>query len=641
HEPAGTHQRSGGARQPGRAQVLPSVLPAARLFIVTRGSQAVSPGDPVEPLGAPAWGVGRVLWQQELTGQRGRLIDLALEGGACPANRSAEAEALLREVLAVGAATDDDEVALRDPHRRVSRLRPATGLTRPLPLSLRADGSYLVTGAFGALGRLLCRTLVRRGARRLILVGRTPVPGRDQWSALDPATPAGSCAGFVRELEALGAQPIPVSLDICDEARLADWLADYRARHLPPIRGVFHLAGQVRDALLPDMDRKAFDAGYRPKVAGAHLLHRHLRDEPLDHFVLFASIASVLTTAGQTNYAAGNAFLDALAHHRRANGLPALSLDWGPWATGMIEELGLIEHYRHARGMTSLSPSAGMAVLERTIGQDRAQLLVATVADWPLFRSWYASPPPLLAELGHTAETSAADTPGSLPELFRSAGPQERRHLVAEHFTALVADVLRVKPERVDPSVTLTSLGLDSLLAMELRARISTGFGVPLPVVALLSGRPVEELVTEVHDALADPSTAGLEVRATAAEQHTDEHRYPLTYNQKALWFLRQLHPDAYAYNIGGAVEVRTELDPELMFAAFRVLLDRHPALRANFLLDQGQAVQVISPRPTPDTGLLDVQDRAWPDIHRLIVAEYRRPYDLEHDPLVRLRPRH
>ncbi|MGW8698201.1 non-ribosomal peptide synthetase/type I polyketide synthase [Streptomyces eurythermus] len=620
------------------AQVLPSALSATRLFIVTRGSQAVSPADPVEPFGAPAWGVGRVLWQQELPAQRGRLIDLDPEGGARPADRKAEADALLREILAVGEATDDDEVALRGPRRCVNRLRPAIGLTRPLPLSLRPDGSYLVTGAFGALGRLLCRTLVRRGARRLILVGRTPVPARDQWPALDPATPVGSCVGFVRELEALGAQPIPASLDICDEARLTDWLADYRARGLPPIRGVFHLAGQVRDALVADMDRTAFDAGFRPKVAGAHLLHRHLRDEPLDHFVLFASIASVLTTAGQTNYAAGNAFLDALAHHRRANGLPALSLDWGPWATGMIEELGLIEHYRHARGMTSLSPSAGMAVLERTIGQDRAQLLVATVADWPLFRSWYASPPPLLAELGNTAEASAADAPGSLPELFRSADPQQRRHLVAEHFTALVADVLRVKPERVDPSATLTSLGLDSLLAMELRARISTGFGVPLPVVALLSGRPVEDLVTEVHDALADPSAAGLEGQVTVAEQHTDEQRYPLTYNQKALWFLRQLHPDAYAYNIGGAVEVRTELDPELMFTAFRVLLDRHPALRANFVLDQGQAVQVISPRPTPDTGLLDVQDRAWPDIHRLIVEEYRRPYDLEHDPLVRLR---
>ena len=115
--------------------------------------------------------------------------------------------------------------------------------------------------------------------------------------------------------------------------------------------------------------------------------------------MLFASIASLLTTAGQTNYAAGNAFLDALRPGAARGGLPALSLDWGPWATGMIEELGLVEHYLHSRGMSSLPPDAGMAVLERVIGQDRAQLLVATVVDWPTFLAWYDSPPPLVGEL--------------------------------------------------------------------------------------------------------------------------------------------------------------------------------------------------------------------------------------------------
>ncbi|MFC9492710.1 polyketide synthase dehydratase domain-containing protein, partial [Streptomyces hydrogenans] len=135
------------------AQVLPEACPEGRLHIVTRGAQAVVPGEPVEPFGAPAWGIGRVLWQQELTGHSGKLIDLDPAGGP------GEAEALLR------ALTADDgecEIALRSGRRHLSRLRPPVGLTRPLPLRLRADGAYLVTGAFGALGRLLCRTLVRR-----------------------------------------------------------------------------------------------------------------------------------------------------------------------------------------------------------------------------------------------------------------------------------------------------------------------------------------------------------------------------------------------------------------------------------------------------------------------------------------------
>ncbi|MBV2155597.1 non-ribosomal peptide synthetase/type I polyketide synthase [Kitasatospora sp. SUK 42] len=611
------------------AQALPAARPDGRLHIVTRGTQAAGPGDRVEPLGAPAWGIGRVLWQQELVAHRGSLIDL--DPALAPHD---QAEALLAEL----AAGDEQELALRGGRRLTSRLRRAEGLTRPLPPVLRPDGSYLVTGAFGALGRLLCRTLVRRGARRLILVGRTALPERAEWRAVDPASPVGERIAFLRELEALGAEPLLAPVDVTDEAALARWLAGYRQRQLPPIRGVFHLAGQVKDTLLAQMDRAAFDTGYAPKVIGGHLLHRLLRDEPLDHFVLFASVASLLTTAGQTNYAAGNAFLDALAHHRRADGLPALSLDWGPWATGMIEELGLVAHYRDARGMSSLPPDAGTAVLERVLGQDRAQLLVATVVDWPTFLAWYPAPPPLVAELAaEAAEQAPAETGGFL-DAYRAADPQTRRQLIAERFTAAAAAVLRIGAERIDEQTRLGAHGLDSLLAMELRARVHGELGVALPVVALLSNGSVGDLVDLLAEGLAERlDTEGGEEQAEV-ELHTDESRYPLTHNQQALWFLRLLHPDGFAYNIGGAVEVRAELDPELVFAAFAFLVARHPGLRAAFTAEEGRPVQRIRAEVVADTGLFDVEGRPWEEIHELIVREYRRPYDLAQDPLVRLR---
>ncbi|MFD0887111.1 condensation domain-containing protein, partial [Streptosporangium algeriense] len=488
--------------------------------------------------------------------------------------------------------------------------------------------------------RLLCRTLVARGARRLILVGRTRLPERDRWRETDPDTTAGRNVRFVKELEALGAQVILAPLDITDEAALTAWLDDYRRNDSPPIRGVFHLAGHVRDTLVPEMDRQVFDAVHGPKVAGAYLLHRHLRDEPLEHFVLFASIASLLTTAGQTNYAAGNAFLDALAHHRRAQGLPALSLDWGPWATGMIEELGLIDHYRNSRGMSSLPPDAGMAVLERVIGQDKAQLLVATVVDWPVFMAWYDSPPLLVTELAAAADTSSPAESGGFLDTFREADEDKRRLLVTERFTALVAGVLRVRAEQVEPEVSLNTLGLDSLLAMEVRARVQADLKVALPVVALLSGTSVGDLVTQLHDGLAAlvAADAGDDGADAAVEVYLDENQYPLTQNQKALWFLKQLNPDGFAYNIGGAVEVRVELDPELMFDAVRALIRRHPILRGNFVLQDGQAVQRISAEAREDLALFDVQDEEWDDIYQMIIREYRRPYDLERDPLVRFR---
>ncbi|WP_431789060.1 amino acid adenylation domain-containing protein [Streptomyces sp. G9] len=618
------------------ARLLSARGEGGRLHIVTRGAQPALDGEAPEPLGAPAWGIGRVLRHQELTDHPGKLIDLDPRRQPGPDGDRAEAAALLAEAL----SDDEAEIALRDGGRRTGRLRPAGSLTRPLPLRLRADGSYLVTGAFGALGRLLCRTLVRRGARRIVLVGRTPVPPREKWAGTDPATAEGRAVALLRELEALGAHPVPATFDITDEDALTGWLDAHRRSGAPPVRGVFHLAGQVRDTLVADLDRAAFNAVHDPKTVGAHLLHRHLRDEPLEHFVLFASIASLLTTAGQTNYAAGNAFLDALAHHRRAQGLPALSLDWGPWATGMIEELGLVEHYVQSRGMSSLSPDTGMAVLERVIGQDHAQLVVATVVDWPVFLAWYPSPPPLVADLAAAAAPPTDTTSGNgFLDTFRTAGEDARRALVAERFAALAAAVLRTGADRIDPATGLGELGLDSLLAMELRARIHAELGVALPVVALLSGTPAGELAGRLHDGLTalasaeDPAGA-----ARAVQLHSDERQYPLTQNQKALWFLKHLNPDGYAYNIGGAVEVNVALEPDLMFDAVRRLIARHPALRTNFLLEDGQAVQRVSEDARTDLALFDVRGEDWDTIHATIVEEYRKPYDLAHDPLIRFR---
>ncbi|MCX2729531.1 amino acid adenylation domain-containing protein [Saccharopolyspora sp. NFXS83] len=622
------HKDLGGFSLITLARVLQERRGEAQLHVVTRGAQAVVDADEVEPLGAPAWGIGRVLRQQESVRNRGKLIDLE-PGRTDPA---ADAVAVLRAV----AVPEEDEIAVRGDGFRAARLRPAQGLSDPLPLRLRADGSYLVTGAFGALGRLLCRTLVKRGARRLILVSRSGLPERAGWSEAGADGTTGRNIRFVRELEALGAQPVVARLDITDESSLVDWLAEHRRGAPQPIRGVFHLAGHLQDTLVSDMDKAAYDAVHDTKVVGAHLLHRHLSDEPVEHFVLFASIASLLTTAGQANYAAGNAFLDALAHHRRARGLPALSIDWGPWATGMIEEQGLVEHYRNSRGMSSLAPANGMAVLERIIGQRHAQLVVATIVDWPTFLSWYPVAPPLVADLAAAADLVPPAEDGGFLEAFRAADPRLRRGLLAEHFTALVANVLRVPPESIAEDDGLSALGLDSMLAMELRARIHTELGVALPVVALLGNTPVHELVDQVHDEVLDAADdAG---GGAVVEVFRDEHRYPLTQNQKALWFLKQLHPDGFAYNIGGAVEVRAELDPRLLSEAFATLVARHPILRASFVLDGGEPVQRIAPEAAPDFAVFDVRGLPWDEIHRRIVAEYRKPYDLERDPLIRFR---
>ncbi|NEE33166.1 hypothetical protein G3M53_47960, partial [Streptomyces sp. SID7982] len=246
----------------------------------------------------------------------------------------------------------------------------------------------------------------------------------------------------------------------------------------------------------------------------------------------------------------------------------------------------------------------------------------------------------LVADLAAAAAPPTDTTLGNgFLDTFRTAGEEARRALVAERFAALAAAVLRTGADRIDPATGLGELGLDSLLAMELRARIHAELGVALPVVALLSGTPAGELAGRLHDGLTalasaeDPAGA-----ADAVPLHSDERQYPLTQNQKALWFLKHLNPDGYAYNIGGAVEVNVALEPDLMFEAVRRLIARHPALRTNFLLEDGQAVQRVSEDARTDLALFDVRGEDWDSIHATIVEEYRKPYDLAHDPLIRFR---
>ncbi|GAA4944870.1 hypothetical protein GCM10023238_08710 [Streptomyces heliomycini] len=250
------------------------------------------------------------------------------------------------------------------------------------------------------------------------------------------------------------------------------------------------------------MDRTAFDTVYTPKVLGAYLLHRHLQDEPLDHFVLFSSIASLLTTAGQTNYAAGNAFLDALAHHRRARGLPALSIDWG--------SLG----HRHDRGAGSgralpHPPGDELPLPRRGHGRPRTRHRPGPspvacrhrrgLAGLPRLVSAAAAPGRRPGPRQRTRPTHRRPGTAVLPDTFRSvfraADPDAREALLTDRFTHVIAGVLRMPAEQVDPATGLGALGLDSLLAMELRSRVQADLGVTLPVVALLGNTPVGDLV--------------------------------------------------------------------------------------------------------------------------------------------------
>jgi acyl transferase domain-containing protein/acyl carrier protein len=468
------------------------------VWLVTRGALAVGGGPgPIAVEQAPVWGLGRVIGHQEFTSMWGGLVDL--ENGS-----AAEQAALLFAEL--WQATDEDQVAFRDGQRYVARLVPSTHLTAPLPASFRPDGSYLITGGLGTLGLLVARWMVRQGARRLILMGRTQVPLRSTWHQLAADHPQSGLIQAIQELETLGATIHLAAVDVADEAQLASFLAEYEREGWPAIRGVIHTAGVVQDELLLRMKPASFQRVLRPKLRGGWLLHKLLKENPLDFFILFSSTGSVIASLGQGNYAAANAFLDALAAHRRSLGLPALSIGWGPWSVGMVEQLKL-EQYYTTRGIELITPEVGMQILARVLGQ-RPVHLAAISANWSVARE--SAPmgalPPMFSLLGEQAEDSATsdinNDDGSLLLQLRAVQPADRQPLVASHLHGLVARVLQLDPAQFSGQESLTGLGMDSMMAIEVKRRIEGTLKVDVSVLELLQGTTVVQLSTRILSSL-------------------------------------------------------------------------------------------------------------------------------------------
>ncbi|WP_067470427.1 type I polyketide synthase [Nocardia amamiensis] len=462
-----------------------------KVWLVTRGAQSVGADhDRPNIAQAPLWGLGRVIGHHEFATFWGGLCDLD------PLHSDAEQARLL-----VGLITRpdvEDQVALRGSGCYVARLAESADLTPPFPARMRDAGSYLVTGGLGSLGLLVARFLIERGARDVVLMGRTPVPARQSWNELPGDHPQRCLVDELRELESLGARIHLAAVDVTDADRLQQWLTAHSREGLPPIAGVIHTAGVVADELLVRMDQETFTKVLRPKLMGGWALHRLLRNTALDFFILFSSTGSVIASPGQGNYAAGNAFLDALAFYRRGLGLPALSIGWGPWSVGMVEQLDLEQMYAR-RGIELITPEAGMQILGRVLHQRPAHVVAITV-DWATARetSLAGQMPPMFSQLavrgaGDELEVSGADSQSLLAAL-RQAREDERAVVLGEYLREVVARVLGLEAEQVGTGETLSSLGLDSMMAIEMKHRIEVVLQIDVSVLDLLQGATISTL---------------------------------------------------------------------------------------------------------------------------------------------------
>ena len=343
-------------------------------------------------------------------------------------------------------------------------------------LPIRADASYLVTGGAGALGLHTAEWLHARGARHLVLMGRSPL--------------SSAARERVARLEREGSVVRIVHGDVARAEDVTRALGEIETA-LPRLRGIVHAAGIVEDAMVPGQTRAGLAAVMAAKVAGAWNLHRATAPLELDFFVLYSSMAGVLGSAGQANYAAANAFLDALAAHRRAQGRRALAIQWGPWSEGgMAAALGERGRRRWAaQGIRELGAGEALMQLERLLAGGAAA--PASAAPLPIAWERYVAAlaggaPPFLRDLvrvtANGARATAVPARPALVAQLAAAPRARRRHLLLAHVREQAALVLQLpKSHALDPDQGFKELGLDSLMAVELRNRLRVTVGHALP----------------------------------------------------------------------------------------------------------------------------------------------------------------
>jgi acyl transferase domain-containing protein/acyl-CoA synthetase (AMP-forming)/AMP-acid ligase II len=463
--PAAPAVTAGAAGTLALLQALGDAGIAAPLWCLTRGAVSTAPSDVLaSPVQAQVWGLGRVAALEDP--QRwGGLIDL-------PETPDKWAGARLCQLLA--GLNGEDQAAIRPAGIFGRRMvRAPLGSARPAR-HWQPSGTILITGGTGALGGRVARWLAREGADHLVLASRR---GREA-----PGAPE-----LEADLTALGVQVTIAECDITDRDALAALLAAAAATQ-HPLTAVFHTAAVLDDAMIDSLTAERVAGVLSPKAAAAANLDELTRGHDLSAFVMFSSAASVLPNVGQASYAAANAFLDALAEHRSACGLPATSVGWGPWeGAGMAA--GAVSDRLSRTGVPPMAPARALSVLAQVLDHDET-VLVAADLDWDILAPAIAAAPrplPLLADLPEVRAAAAAGRAqpaarSSLAVQLPGLPEAEQRRVLTELVRGHVAAVLgHASPEAIDPGRPFKDLGFDSLAAVELRNQLMQAAGLRLP----------------------------------------------------------------------------------------------------------------------------------------------------------------
>jgi acyl transferase domain-containing protein/NADPH:quinone reductase-like Zn-dependent oxidoreductase/SAM-dependent methyltransferase/acyl carrier protein len=396
--------------------------------------------------------------------------------------------------------------------------RPRRGEPLAREFTIDPEANYLITGAFGGYGKVLAQWLAARGARHLVLTGRSGAATPDADKLMQGLRDRNVDVGVVRA-------------DIGNPIDVAQLIAAIRSTGRP-LRGVFHLAMVIDDAPLVSLSRERMLSVMAPKAYGAWLLHEATRDLDLDCFVMFSSVSSIFGNPAQGNYAAANAFLDSLAHHRRSLGLPALTVNWGVLGSeGYVARNERVAEFLARQGTLELSPGEVTALLESSLKAGDTQVMAIRV-DWAKWRQFFRAMQgnPLLERIFAAIETEEnGQTISNLRLKIESASPEELEGIIRQAVHEAVGSALRVKPDSLRDDQPLTDLGLDSLMGVEIESSIEGSLGVALPPSSLTRARTIDQIVGLIAEhmgakrATGSPSTRGKAEVRTVEPSSTDE----------------------------------------------------------------------------------------------------------------------
>ncbi|MEP6671512.1 MAG: SDR family NAD(P)-dependent oxidoreductase, partial [Chthoniobacter sp.] len=391
---------------------------------------------------------------------------------------------------------------------------PRRGEPLPAPFSIKADGCYLITGAFGGFGKVVAQWLVKCGAKHLVLSSRSGA-----------ATP--EAEAFVKSLRNLGTEVRVVRADAGSEKDIKRLLTEIKAAK-QPLLGVFHLAMVIDDAPLAALTRERMQSVMGPKAYGAWLLHKGTEKMKLDCFVMFSSVSSLFGNPAQGNYGAANAFLDSLAHHRHTLGLPALTMNWGVLGgEGYVARNERVAEFLARQGTTEISPGEVVSILESSLMAGNTQV-VAIRVDWAKWRQFFRSAQenPLLERILTSVEGQEGGGVTSDWRLkIESATPEDREGIIVQAVREVVGSVLRVKPDSLREDQPLTDLGLDSLMGVEIENSLEAAIGVALPPTSLMRARTIGQIASLIAGHMGGktgavaPAPAEAPVEAATAEE--------------------------------------------------------------------------------------------------------------------------